>query len=295
MIGRRALTKGKDEITGAAPGRRRNSYRWPPTRSPTSSSTSTIPTRAVEIDARAQPATPAGPAPTGYTGLEGLLNYAYYQTGAINQFDTIGHLLHFILYEFQTGPCANYNAGDSNGARRAQHRRLGRDHEHATRTAASPGSAPTSRTSTRTSADPALRHDRLPAGLDRPRSATRELAQRRAPPPPTGLPATAAARSGGGERAANARRRQPGGLAAAAPDRPGGPPAVPGGPDDAPAPGAATRPLPPTRRRAELRPTEATTTSSTSSSATEMTGKRDSSPMAAVGRRRRRWSARSRR
>ena len=43
--------------------------------------------------------------------MEGLLNYAYYQTLALNQFDSVGHLLHFILMEAETGPCAGYNAG----------------------------------------------------------------------------------------------------------------------------------------------------------------------------------------
>ncbi len=68
------------------------------------------PGRAVEGDARAARDT-GRPAPTGYTGLEGLLNYAYYQTLAVNQFDSVGHLLHFILEEFQVGPCGQYNAG----------------------------------------------------------------------------------------------------------------------------------------------------------------------------------------
>jgi virulence factor Mce-like protein len=68
------------------------------------------PTRAVEVDARAAQDT-GRPAPTGYTGLEGLMNYAYWQTLAINQFDQIGHLLHFIVFEFETGPCGHFNAG----------------------------------------------------------------------------------------------------------------------------------------------------------------------------------------
>jgi virulence factor Mce-like protein len=50
-------------------------------------------------------------APTGYTGMEGLLNYAYYQTLAINQYDQIGHLLHFSLFGLGTSPCGEYNAG----------------------------------------------------------------------------------------------------------------------------------------------------------------------------------------
>ena len=35
----------------------------------------------------------------GYTGMEGLLNYAYYQTGTLNQFDHVGHLLGLTLFE----------------------------------------------------------------------------------------------------------------------------------------------------------------------------------------------------
>ena len=68
------------------------------------------PNRAVEVDSRAARDT-GRDAPTGYTGLEGLLNYVYYQTGAINQFDSIGHLLHFTILEFEAGPCGHYNAG----------------------------------------------------------------------------------------------------------------------------------------------------------------------------------------
>jgi phospholipid/cholesterol/gamma-HCH transport system substrate-binding protein len=48
----------------------------------------------------------------GYTGLEGLLNYAYYQAGSINQFDSIGHVLHLqIVSPPGLSPCANYNSG----------------------------------------------------------------------------------------------------------------------------------------------------------------------------------------
>ena len=69
------------------------------------------PNRAVETDARANRDT-GRKGETGYTGLEALLNYTYYQTLAINQFDEIGHLLHFSIFEVGTGPCANYNAGE---------------------------------------------------------------------------------------------------------------------------------------------------------------------------------------
>ena len=46
--------------------------------------------------------------------MEGLLNYAYYQTGAINQYDQYGHLLHFSLFDVGASPCdQGYNAGDN--------------------------------------------------------------------------------------------------------------------------------------------------------------------------------------
>ena len=51
--------------------------------------------------------------PTGYTGFEGLLNYAYYQAGALNQYDELGHLLHFSLFDVFEGPCGSFNAEQS--------------------------------------------------------------------------------------------------------------------------------------------------------------------------------------
>ena len=68
------------------------------------------PGRAVEVDARAADRTNRD-APTGYTGLEGLLNYAYYQAASLNQYDEVGHLLHFSLYYIFTGPCGEWTAG----------------------------------------------------------------------------------------------------------------------------------------------------------------------------------------
>jgi phospholipid/cholesterol/gamma-HCH transport system substrate-binding protein len=68
------------------------------------------PSRAVQDDAWAARDT-GRPAPTGYTGMEGLLNYVYYQAGALNQFDRISHFLHFSLYEVNTGPCGNFSTG----------------------------------------------------------------------------------------------------------------------------------------------------------------------------------------
>ena len=69
------------------------------------------PSRAVEIDARAAEASGRS-APTGYTGLEGLLNYVYYQAGALTQFDEISHLLHFSIFEVGEGQCSGYNPTD---------------------------------------------------------------------------------------------------------------------------------------------------------------------------------------
>jgi len=49
----------------------------------------------------------------GYTALEGLLNYVYYQAGALNQYDQVSHLLHFSLYGVNQsgGPCGEYETG----------------------------------------------------------------------------------------------------------------------------------------------------------------------------------------
>jgi phospholipid/cholesterol/gamma-HCH transport system substrate-binding protein len=121
-IGRRALIKARDEIR-AADNASQNAF-------VTADSVATLledlddPRRIVEVDNRAaSPATPR-PAPTGYTGLEGLLNYVYYQTGAINQFDQIGHLLHFTLNEIQTGACHEHNSEQEVPARAGGHTHL---------------------------------------------------------------------------------------------------------------------------------------------------------------------------
>ena len=82
------------------------------------------PNRAVEADTRANEDT-GRKGETGYTGLEGLLNYVYYQPGAINQYDEIGHLLHFSIFEVGSGPCHEFNAGeydaDGSGPGEAEH------------------------------------------------------------------------------------------------------------------------------------------------------------------------------
>ncbi len=68
------------------------------------------PARAVEEDTRAAEDT-GDPDRAGYTGLEGLLNYGYYQAGAVNQFDQVGHLLHFSLYYIFSGECGRFTTG----------------------------------------------------------------------------------------------------------------------------------------------------------------------------------------
>lgn len=107
VVGRQALREGRDEIK-ALNDASVNAYA---AANPLANFLVDLddPSRAVEVDARAAEHT-GRPAPTGYTGLEGLLNYAYWQTLAINQFDDIGHLLHFIVFEFETGPCGHYTA-----------------------------------------------------------------------------------------------------------------------------------------------------------------------------------------
>jgi phospholipid/cholesterol/gamma-HCH transport system substrate-binding protein len=77
------------------------------------------PRRAVETDARAartcdDPTLPCWgtgrEAPTGFTGLESILNYTHYQAGALNQFDSLGHILQFNVYSGGFGPCDRWNA-----------------------------------------------------------------------------------------------------------------------------------------------------------------------------------------
>jgi len=112
VVGRRALRKGRDEIKQL----KRTGRRAPEVSEILADFVRDLddPGRAVEYDARAADDT-ARKAPTGYTGLEGLLNYAYYQSGAINQFDMVGHLLHFSLFSVMEGACGNYYTGGKEG------------------------------------------------------------------------------------------------------------------------------------------------------------------------------------
>jgi ABC-type transporter Mla subunit MlaD len=115
LVGDKALRRGRDEISQLRETAR-NAY---PTAELLKDFLSDLldPRRAVEIDERVaedtgRTSTRAGTKNTmGYTGIEGLLNYAYYQAGSINQFDQVSHLLHFTLYDVESGPCSHFSSG----------------------------------------------------------------------------------------------------------------------------------------------------------------------------------------
>jgi phospholipid/cholesterol/gamma-HCH transport system substrate-binding protein len=111
VVGRKALRKGRDEIKQL----RKTAKKAPRVSELLADFLRDLddPGRAVQVDARA--ARDTGRAePTGYSGLEGLLNYVYYQAGAINQYDSTSHLLHFSIFSVGT-PCRNFNAGGEPG------------------------------------------------------------------------------------------------------------------------------------------------------------------------------------
>jgi ABC-type transporter Mla subunit MlaD len=119
VVGKKALKKGRDEIKQL----RKTSQNATPVAEMLADFLTDLddPGRAVEIDQRVagdtgRTSTEPGTENTmGYTGLEGLLNYVYYQTGALNQFDQVGHLLHFSLYGLDEGPCLHYQTGGAAG------------------------------------------------------------------------------------------------------------------------------------------------------------------------------------
>jgi ABC-type transporter Mla subunit MlaD len=115
VVGDRALSRGRDEIDQLRETAK-NAY---PDAEMLKDLVNDLldPRRVVEIDDRAATdtgrtsATPGTKQTKGYTAIEGLLNYAYYQTGAINQFDGLGHLLHFTLHDVESGPCSSFSSG----------------------------------------------------------------------------------------------------------------------------------------------------------------------------------------
>jgi virulence factor Mce-like protein len=117
QVGKRALTRGADEIKALADSGRRA----PVTTEMLKDFVEDLndPRRAVEIDDRVPADTqnqrtnpePGQPDTKGFTTLESILNYAYRQTLAINQFDRVGHLLHFNLNYVFTGPCGAFSSG----------------------------------------------------------------------------------------------------------------------------------------------------------------------------------------
>ena len=65
--------------------------------------------RAVDKDPRAADTAPPKPDPTaangkGFTGMEGILNFAYWQTLSINQFDGLGHFLRILGIDSECSP-----------------------------------------------------------------------------------------------------------------------------------------------------------------------------------------------
>jgi ABC-type transporter Mla subunit MlaD len=115
VVGRRALTRGRDELELLAEAGKHA----PVTAEMIADFLRDIddPRRATEINDLAEATTgraseePGTRNTKGYTGLEGLLNYVYYQTLGINQFDRAGHSLHVNLYEYQSGPCGSFSPG----------------------------------------------------------------------------------------------------------------------------------------------------------------------------------------
>jgi virulence factor Mce-like protein len=114
-VGERALKRGADEIKQLAESGRKA----PVTTEMLKDFLDDLndPRRAVEIDDRVPDDTgrtnpnPGQPDTKGFTTFESILNYAYRQTLAINQFDRVGHLLHFNLNYVFTGPCGAFNSG----------------------------------------------------------------------------------------------------------------------------------------------------------------------------------------
>jgi ABC-type transporter Mla subunit MlaD len=119
VVGRKALRKGRDEIKQL----RQTAKKAPAVALYLADLLRDLddPRRAVEIDQRAgrdtgRTSTAPGRSDTmGYTGLEGLLNYVYYQTGSLNQYDAVGHSLHISLFSVE-GPCGEYSTGHEPGS-----------------------------------------------------------------------------------------------------------------------------------------------------------------------------------
>jgi ABC-type transporter Mla subunit MlaD len=115
VVGRRALRRGRDEVRLLA----RAGRRAPRVGEMLADFLRDLddPRRAVEIDERVREETgrsnsqPNQRNTMGYTGLEGLLNYVYYQTGGINKYDSISHMLRINIYDYNTGPCGQWFSG----------------------------------------------------------------------------------------------------------------------------------------------------------------------------------------
>ena len=114
-VGRRALSRGRDEIRQLAESGRKA----PVTAEALADFVRDIddPRRAVEIDDRAARDTgrtsqlPGRPDTSGYTGFESLLNWLYYTVGTTAQFDQVAHSMHINLNAVETGPCGHISSG----------------------------------------------------------------------------------------------------------------------------------------------------------------------------------------
>ena len=213
------------------------------------------PRRAVAWDARADEDTgrtneAAGqPDTQGYTGMEGLLNYFYYFGGALNQFDDVGHFLHFSLYDVFAGAVRRL---ELEAALAAQ----ARCRPPTRRPGCPPAARPSPRTPTPASACSARTSPGSPRASRRRTSASGAIRARSAPRArPTSRCATRTTRpESSPTRGSRAHRRAPAIAAAARP---------------AAAP-AASRPCPPiragcrNRRRTQVRSRTSWRTCSTS-------------------------------
>jgi ABC-type transporter Mla subunit MlaD len=99
--GRRALAAGADEIR-ALRRASQNSY-------PVADQLANLLVDLDDRDRAVEP-DPRSPGGKGFTGFENVINYIYYQPGALNQFDEVGHYLHFSVYE-PNNPCTHYETG----------------------------------------------------------------------------------------------------------------------------------------------------------------------------------------
>jgi ABC-type transporter Mla subunit MlaD len=112
VVGSKALRQSADEVATL----RRLARDAPATGKPLRQFLQTLDDRgrATDQDPRAVATAPPAPDPTsnakgkGFTGMEGILNYLYWQSLSINEFDGLGHFLRVLL--IQDPDCSPYTA-----------------------------------------------------------------------------------------------------------------------------------------------------------------------------------------